>query len=254
MREDDMRNGRAVAFGWFIVVGIIVATIQGSFAQDKFPMDRNPEGFAEYHRAPAYRESESHPLRILAYIVHPIGWLAREVIFRPFSYFASSTPETRAVLGYRDPYDYRDPSCFAADSSIPDCREVAPFSTSGGRDSKAVARQVVYFPDVNFDFNKRALNANGVRKANIVAKMLKEGEPLSIELQGHADNRGGDAYNMKLGMDRAQAVRDELVKRGVAAESLYTVSFGERRPLFEEDEEWAYAANRRVEVHLTKGE
>lgn len=248
-----MKKGCAVTCGGLIVLGILVSTPHTSFAQDKFPMERNPEGFAEYHRAPAYRESESHPLRILAYIVHPIGWLAREVIFRPFSYFASSTPETRAVLGYRDPYDYRDPSCFAADASIPNCREIAPFATTDS-ESKAVARQVVYFPDVNFDFDKRTLNQNGVRKANIVAKMLLDGAPLSIELQGHADKRGTDSYNMKLGMDRAQAVLDELVKRGVPAESLYTVSFGERRPLFEEDEQWAYAANRRVEVHLTKEE
>lgn len=249
-----MRTSRAVGFRGIIVLGILVAALQSSFAQDKFPMERNPDGFAEYHRAPAYRESESHPLRVLAYIVHPIGWLAREVIFRPFSYFASSTPETRAVLGYREPYDYRDPSCFSSDSSIPNCREVAPFSSVPGEEGEAVARQVVYFPDVNFDFDKRTLNKNGVRKANIVAKMLMDGAPLSIELQGHADKRGADSYNMQLGMDRAQAVRDELVKRGVPAESLYTVSFGERRPLFEEDEQWAYAANRRVEVHLTKGE
>lgn len=249
-----MKNRRSVACGGLLIVGIIVSTLQGSLAQDKYPMDRNPEGFAEYHRAPAYRESESHPLRILAYIVHPIGWLAREVIFRPFSYFASSTPETRAVLGYRDPYDYRDPSCFSSDASIPNCREVAPFARGAGEGYRAVARQVVYFPDVNFDFDRRALNKNGIRKANIVAKMLMEGAPLSIELQGHADKRGSDSYNMKLGMDRAKAVRDELVRRGVPAESLYTVSFGERRPLFEEDEQWAYDANRRVEVHFTEGQ
>jgi hypothetical protein len=98
-----------------------------SFAQDSLPRDSSAGLYDEYHPSPAYRESESHPLRILAYIVHPIGWLAREVIFRPFSYFASSTPETRAIMGYREPHDFRRPSCFSKSDSIPDCRQVKPF-------------------------------------------------------------------------------------------------------------------------------
>ena len=249
-----MKQWRVSLLRLVVCLGLFVAFLQDSGAQDKYPMDRNPDGYGAYHRAPAYRESESHPLRILAYIVHPIGWLAREVIFRPFSYFASSTPETRAVLGYRDPYDYRDPSCFSGSDSIPNCRSLPPFATADRtEDETSLARQVVYFPDVNFDFDKRRLNKAGERKAAIVANMLKVGEPLSIELQGHADSRGSDSYNMKLGMDRADAVKSELVRLGVPNESLYTVSFGERKPLFEEKEAWAHAANRRVEVHLAKG-
>src|SRR5437773_922107 len=69
-------------------------------AQDQLPTDN---GLATYHAAPRYRESESHPLRVLAYVVHPIGWVLREVIFRPLSYFASSTEVTRSVMGYREP-------------------------------------------------------------------------------------------------------------------------------------------------------
>jgi len=71
-------------------------------AQDLLPADN---GLASYHSSPRYRESESHPLRVAAYVLHPIGWLAREVVFRPFSYFASSTETTRSVFGYREPFD-----------------------------------------------------------------------------------------------------------------------------------------------------
>ena len=39
----------------------------------------------------------------------PLGWLAREAVFRPISYFASSTEVTRSVMGYREPYDFRQP-------------------------------------------------------------------------------------------------------------------------------------------------
>ena len=113
-------------FGCIAVLGILIAATP-SVAQDSLPRDSSAGLYDEYHPSPAYRESESHPLRILAYIVHPIGWLAREVIFRPFSYFSSSTPETRAIMGYREPHDFRRPSCFSKSDSIPDCRQVKPF-------------------------------------------------------------------------------------------------------------------------------
>jgi outer membrane protein OmpA-like peptidoglycan-associated protein len=246
-----------------LLAGVLAASIVApAFAQDHLPHDSsNEEDFFEYHEAPAYRESESHPLRVLAYIVHPIGWLAREILFRPLSYFASSTPETRMVMGYREPHDIRKPSCFLGADRVPDCHKVAPFNygadtAESDEDEDALKKSVVYFPDVNFDFNKRSLNGAGKRKAQMVAKMLLEGQPVDVELQGHTDKRGSEAYNEKLGMDRAKTVKRELVSMGVSEESLYTVSFGERNPLFTEDEAWAHAANRRVEVHLAgqKGE
>jgi hypothetical protein len=110
-----------------VLVVSVCSLATPSAAQDSLPRDSSADLYGEYHPSPAYRESESHPLRILAYIVHPIGWLAREVIFRPFSYFASSTPETRAIMGYREPHDFRRPSCFSKSDSIPDCRQVKPF-------------------------------------------------------------------------------------------------------------------------------
>lgn len=234
-----------------LVVGLLVSSTvpRTLLAQDRLPAD-NGEEFGEYHPDPAYRESESHPLRILAYIVHPIGWLAREVIFRPFSYFASSTPETREIMGYRDPHDIRKPTCFSADDTTPDCRQVAPFNYGNPESAESLKKNIVYFPDVNFDFNKHSLNGAGKRKAHAVAAMLLDGQAVDVELQGHTDTRGSDSYNQKLGMDRARAVKKELITLGVPEEHLYTVSFGERKPLFQEDEAWAHAANRRVEVQL----
>jgi peptidoglycan-associated lipoprotein len=227
-----------------------LATVRPIQAQDQLPADNSGDDIGDYHPAPAYRESESHPLRILAYIVHPIGWVARELIFRPLSYFASSTPETRDVMGYREPFDFRKPSCFSKGEGVPDCRKLTPFNYDESSDRGAVGEQVVYFPDVNFDFNKRSLNRVGKEKAIEVSKMLARGEPVNVELQGNTDKRGSDEYNMRLGMDRAEAVKAELVSLGIPASRLSTVSFGERKPLFTEDEDWAYAANRRVEVHM----
>jgi outer membrane protein OmpA-like peptidoglycan-associated protein len=247
---------RAVATGVLLFGAVSLST--STVAQERLPMDSSAGEYGEYHPSPAYRESESHPLRVLAYIVHPIGWLAREVIFRPLSYFASSTPETRAIMGYREPHDFRKPSCFSQSDAIPDCRDVKPFDyegDEGGFDEEAdesveKKKNIVYFPDVNFDFNKRALNSVGKSKAERIAAMVRDGEPVNVELQGHADKRGSETYNQKLGLDRAEAVKAELVRLGVPEEHLFAVSFGERRPLFPENEDWAHAANRRVEVYL----
>ena len=244
----------------FLVVaaGVVSAVVTGFGpvqAQDVLPHDN---GLATYHTSPRYRESESHPLRILAYVGHPVGWLAREVLFRPLSYFASSTETTRSVMGYREPYDYRQPECFSADESVPDCRSITPFNYDGAPAAPTQAGDTgslsgndrqVYFPNVNFDFDKRSLNELGKGRARQIGELLKQSGGVQVVLQGHADYVGSEAYNQKLGMDRADAVRQELVAQGISGDRLSTVSFGESQPLYKEEEDWARAINRRVEVH-----
>lgn len=241
----------------FAVLASVLLFGTYSWAQDVLPMDN---GFSTKHTSPNYRDSESHPLRILAYVVHPVGWLAREVLFRPFSYFASSTETTRSVMGYRYPYDYRQPQCFSADDTVPDCRSMVPFNYEGRADSGgngdtgsfSGGDRQVYLPDINFDFDKRKLNDLGKGKVHQVARLLNSDTNVHVVLQGHADYKGSDAYNEKLGMDRAEAVRQELVSLGVASDRLSTVTFGETQPVFTEQEDWARAVNRRVEVQVGK--
>ncbi len=227
-------------------------------AQDVLPIDN---GLATYHTSPRYRESESHPLRVVAYVVHPVGWLAREIFFRPLSYFASSSETRRSVMGYREPFDYRQPECFSADDSTPDCRSVLPFNYDVAPPavvepveevamvSEPVMRQV-YFPDVNFEFDKSRLTDLGKGRANQIAKLLESDQGLRIVLEGHADFIGSDAYNEKLGMHRAETVRKELVALGVPADRLSTVTFGKSQPVLADETDWARAVNRRVEIHV----
>lgn len=235
------------------LVASIALNSNAVLAQDILPVDHTD---SDYHPSPRYRESESHPLRIIAYALHPIGWVARELIFRPLSYFASSTPETRAIMGYREPFDFRQPSCFSANQDAPDCHRIRPFDYNSdvGRVAEGVAevdqKQALYFPDTNFDFNKRTLNAAGKEKAKVAADILRREGFLKVVLEGNTDSRGSEAYNQKLGLDRAEAVKSELVAQGIPVDTLSTVSFGETRPLFTEKEEWAYAANRRVHVRV----
>lgn len=248
-----------------VLMGFALCVSSVAMAQDLLPYDN---GLASYHASPRYRESESHPLRVAAYIFHPIGWVAREVIFRPFSYFVSSTETTRSVFGYREPFDYRQPECFSPDDSAPDCRSLMPFNYDNpGTDGKGSAgteapqpvaavgseSRQVYFPDVNFDFNKHSLNDLGRGRLHQLAALLNKESGMKVVLQGHADYKGSDSYNQKLGMDRAETVRQEMVALGVPADRLSTVSFGESQPVLSEQENWARAVNRRVEVHVDSG-
>lgn len=252
-----MRNRNLLLAAFFVASSVGSATV-GS-AQEMIPTDN---GLATYHTAPRYRESESHPLRIVSYVVHPVGWLAREVLFRPLSYFASSSETTRSIMGYREPFDYRMPECFSADDSTPDCRSLSPFNYAAAEvapaepaapESAAAVVQSdtrVFFPNVGFDFDKRALNDLGKGRVREIARILQNSGSVNVVLQGHTDYMGSDAYNEKLGLDRAEAVRAELVTLGIAADRLSTVTFGESQPVFTEQEDWARAVNRRVEVQV----
>lgn len=226
-------------------------------AQERLPRDN---GVATYHTAPRYREPESHPFRIVGYILHPVGWALREGIFRPLSYFVSSSELKASIFGFREPYDYREPECFSAESGVPDCRAIAPFNYgSAAIVDDPVVEEVamdlpverhVYFPDVNFDFDVRTLNTLGEGKARQVARLLQEEPGVHVVLEGHADYIGSVKYNEKLGMDRAEAVRNKLIEVGVSPERVSTVTFGKSKPIFEDQTDWARAVNRRVSVHV----
>ena len=222
-------------------------------AQDVLPRDN---GIFRYYEAPRWRESESHPLRTVAYIGHPIGWVLREAIYRPFSYLASSTEFTRSFFGYREPNDIREPLCFFDSDKVPDCRTLAPYNSIGkectgdGCGEKMNAINEVVFPDVAFDFDKSDLNELGKAKARDVSKLLASMPEVKVSIEGYTDNRGSEEYNMKLGQRRADSVAKELTELGIDKSRMTTVSYGESKPLYTEDADWAYAANRRVEFKV----
>lgn len=268
-------GGALMAAGSLAVVSDLVAG--NAMAQERYPEDHPT---FSYHSAPAYRESESHPLRIAAYILHPVGWLAQEAIFRPMSYFMSSSKTTRSIFGYRDPFDFRSPECYSGNAETPSCKLYPPFNyqaTNGGTSilgtelgSPAAmaagenigdtatasyagdAERQVYLPDVNFNFNSHQLTPLGEGRVRQIAQLLNKQSGLTIVLEGNADQVGSEAYNEKLGLDRAEAVRSKLVELGVGADRLSTVSFGKSKPVFTEEAEWARAVNRRVAAQASK--
>jgi outer membrane protein OmpA-like peptidoglycan-associated protein len=206
-------------------------------------------GVANYSSSSGWRETEAHPLRVAAYIFHPIGWVAREFVFRPLSLIASSTEVTRSVSGFREPDDWKSPSCFSKSDTAPDCRSAAPFNYERTGET-ALGREVseVSFPNVLFQGGSRELNEEGRLRAKDIAASLSAQSSVRVILEGHTDDLGFESYNAKLGLDRAKAVQAELESLGIASDRISTISFGETKPVDPKKSEAARARNRRVEV------
>jgi peptidoglycan-associated lipoprotein len=104
---------------------------------------------------------------------------------------------------------------------------------------------------VRFAFDSSSLDAQSKSILDRTATILKEHPEVRLTVQGHADERGTTDYNMALGMRRADAVVDYLAMQGVDRDRLFMVSYGEEKPLLDENNTMAWSANRRVEFVVT---
>jgi outer membrane protein OmpA-like peptidoglycan-associated protein len=110
---------------------------------------------------------------------------------------------------------------------------------------RPAVREIV-FEDVHFDFDRYSLRPEATRALDEAIKNLQSNPQLRIELEGHTCNIGTAEYNLALGERRANAVRDYLSGRGVGADRLRTVSYGEERPKHDNAREETRRLNRRA--------
>lgn len=100
--------------------------------------------------------------------------------------------------------------------------------------------------DVYFKYDQADLTAEAKDILVEVGDILKRESRFSILTEGHTDERGTEAYNMGLGMRRADAVVNFLVSYGIAANRMTKVSYGEEQPKASGGSEEAFAQNRRA--------
>ena len=84
------------------------------------------------------------------------------------------------------------------------------------------------------------------------AAYLSKKSSLKIVVEGHTDNRGTGEYNLSLGQRRALKVKDYYVKFGIATNRIATISYGSEKPVIDENNEVAWAKNRRAETKTLK--
>jgi outer membrane protein OmpA-like peptidoglycan-associated protein len=104
----------------------------------------------------------------------------------------------------------------------------------------------VVFEDVHFDFDRYSLRPEATRALDEAIRSLQENANLRLAIEGHTCNIGTAEYNLALGERRANAVRDYLAARGIGADRLRTVSYGEERPKFDNGREETRRLNRRA--------
>jgi outer membrane protein OmpA-like peptidoglycan-associated protein len=100
--------------------------------------------------------------------------------------------------------------------------------------------------DVHFDFDSYTLRAEVLPMFEPMITALKERPGVRLAIEGHTCSIGTAEYNLALGERRAIAVRDYLVKRGIEATRLMTVSYGEERPAYDNAQESTRRLNRRA--------
>jgi peptidoglycan-associated lipoprotein len=105
---------------------------------------------------------------------------------------------------------------------------------------------------VYFEFDRSEVKPGEVAKVQDVANYLKSNPANKLLIEGHCDERGTEEYNRALGERRALAAREVLVRLGIAADRVRTLSYGEDRPAVEGHDEAAYSKNRRDEFILLK--
>jgi outer membrane protein OmpA-like peptidoglycan-associated protein len=222
-----------------------------------------------------YDDSQSHPLRIVAYLIHPAAWLVEWAVFRPFHALVSANEPMEAVFGHEphppvlaEPQPVRDygmprrvpvkpapPPTPVAAAPEP-IREVVklvevPKETIVYRDvQKVVEVEKFVFPGIAFQFDSAELTDWGKGNVYLAAEKLKAKGDISVVIEGHTDEVGSAEYNKNLGLRRAQRVMTELAALGVDQARISTATQGEEKPLINQPTAWARAVNRRVEFEV----
>jgi peptidoglycan-associated lipoprotein len=100
--------------------------------------------------------------------------------------------------------------------------------------------------DIHFDFDKYEIRRSDAAILDANAQWLKTNPQYLLLVEGHADERGTNEYNLALGERRATATTNYLVSRGVRSSRVSIVSYGEDRPACREHTEECWAKNRRA--------
>jgi len=98
---------------------------------------------------------------------------------------------------------------------------------------------------VYFDYDRAAVRSSERSKVENVAGYLKSNGSFKLQIEGHCDERGTAEYNRALGERRALALREYLVRLGVDAERVFTISYGKDRPAVPGTDEASRTKNRR---------
>lgn len=114
-----------------------------------------------------------------------------------------------------------------------------------------LVEQSVTLRGVNFETSSARLTADSRVALEEVARTLKNQANLAVEIVGHTDDEGNDGYNLLLSQQRAEAVRQFLIGKGVAPGRMIAIGMGETQPVGDNSTEDGRVSNRRVEFKVS---
>jgi len=148
----------------------------------------------------------------------------------------------------------KKPPVAPAEPPPPQMEQPEPSAPSAPRvDEEALRRQRLQariaetFKPIYFAYDQSTLSAEGKATAQAIGELMKEVPEITARIEGHADERGTNEYNLSLGEKRAKSIQDYLSSYGVKSGRLTLLSYGEEKPAVEGQDESSWAKNRRVE-------
>ena len=99
--------------------------------------------------------------------------------------------------------------------------------------------------DIYFDYDKYDIRADQRAALQAAAQFLVQHSAMRFTIEGHCDERGSTEYNLALGDNRANAVKNALIQAGVGADRIRTISYGKEKPFCTESSEQCWQQNRR---------
>jgi peptidoglycan-associated lipoprotein len=106
--------------------------------------------------------------------------------------------------------------------------------------------------DIYFDYDRYDVRPADAATLKADADFLAAHPSYKIVISGHCDERGSEDYNVALGSSRADGVRDQVVKLGIARERIKTISYGKEKPFCSEQNEQCRQQNRRAHFSLDR--
>ena len=140
-------------------------------------------------------------------------------------------------------------SMFCAVLALSACSTMSESSLFGGSECESkMARDFMENAEdrVFFAFDSSAISLDAAEVLDTQVKWLKNNEEVKVIDQGYCDERGTREYNLALGERRANAVKQYLVSKGIAADRISVISYGKERPAVLGSNEAAWAQNRRA--------
>ncbi len=103
--------------------------------------------------------------------------------------------------------------------------------------------------NVYFDYNSHALSQGALDILQRNADLIRQVPNVMIQIEGHCDDRGTQEYNLALGEKRALTTREHLIKLGISANHIVTISYGEEMAAVQGSGESVWSQNRRCEFN-----